>query len=1050
MNRIKSGIDEKFDSLYQSPEMMHKLHILIERLDSNGLVSQLDNLEKNLNSRLIALANRQNTMPNMDKIERLFNEIRVSSKLSVERELESVMSRLADTRSTGSGGIVDAKLLDQLNEQIKRLRDTQTPVALNPQLLDKLTETGKRLEMLDTIDGNVSRMHKHLASLSERVGTESKTFGKLIGSGVSDLLANINSLESQSKSAQTKLDTLLEMKDRLAVLIEKLSARMDKHANQLNSRLEGIDDDVAKHVQPILTKLTDLTETYDRLLAELKRSEGGEKLKLLTETSDIKALIDRNDQKLFSDLKALIDRNGQKLLTETSGLKTLIDQKLSTGTSDLKTLIDQKLSAETLETNKLIDRNDQKLLTETLEMKQLIDSNDKSLLETVKSNQAVILEIRDRAARSDELSQLSKTMDKLVMQFDANRTTYENLNKRLDKLDLRIEDLSKRIPTNVEFWNNLDKFRDAFESHSKLTAKDLTEMLDMLKEIKTNTATNNNAPILNSLEKLESRVTERLVKEIRDSQSPKALDTLMSELLKSKSLASVLHRLDLTGKQSDETVQILKRLEKLKLDDLNASTNAKLTDIAKTLKEQLNAKTVIDYIKKNVPGDARVLESVQSVITKLEHNDKSVKNALSKLDAIAETISRPTTTQAQLQTILQILNGDANDVTDKLPNLHRELSELNRLAQTTKQQVSANDTRLDKVLKQLTNSEGTLQQLRANDDRLLDGLKDLNRCRITEQQLAALDAQVNMILKILNGDMNGVSDKFPNVQKEFAEINRLLSDNRKDFANLKTEMVNAVNNSKNEVSSRSEYTHQIILEQLKELKSQLMVSGSGGGTEENDIGKHDALIDKIDLAISLVNSKSESLATKMEKRFDDMTESTKRANDTLNELKSASDRQVIQLTNSLGNLERLVKVIQNDMGKSIRSEQIEQTYRSILSELAAARAEKLDIKDQVESLKKVMTQMTALRRQINRLKNDAVNATTSEPNTTVPSSSIDGQLKELTKQLHDFEANVKLDIRSLLTGIMRGMEMITKDFSPETINSIKQDVKRILEKLEKP
>lgn len=999
VGRLRDDIGERIDSMHQSPDTTNKLRALIETMTSRSITDRLESMERNLNSQLITLRDRHDTLPNTEKLETLLRDAATVSRNALAQEIASIERKVSKLTASYSPILesehrsIVAELNSRVEAALTKLQNDDMISLKHTAVMEKLDDAFTQLQTIDKTNERVEKMHNDVLSLVKdlpnadelRTIRESVTQldDKLVvaDSGIANagvtltkLADNIERLSSAAKRSNDGIDSIIEKHDQLA-------RRVTDSADAISVIKEANDEirENQRSLHDLLVTRTDPEATRQLIEAACStlKDDGADRTTTLAQqlsaldekiTKDVERRVSESvasQEKLYAHLNELGKRSDiDELAAKLTSLRDVLNELKSQTTNNYELAI----TTNREDLNKLYNRfvreldNSEHYISVTNKLKLLSDS------------------VTEELAKSS-----SRLADQLTVVYDSLRIKIQSIGDQTENFTKQLTDSFAKLNTLMtdnpkDMMQKLVEHRDAILTKISENATVIAEIRDAVRnEDKTVNQLNDGltallldsksvlqhqTDVVTRLDKLQSRLQtlqETIpssakfwsdvgeLREMINSNGEKTNKDLSGMLEAVKTISQeVKSRMDTfattIGESRDATIEkanslvaMLEQLEKQIIDKV--VTNVRFGDNFRNLRSALETKIQ--------NGSATMAEQLKSCSAKLDANSAILQrlNGLSDVDFKKLTavdnqrlldIMNEVKAQSNVQPVLECLQA-----TDPPVNLVQRV--IDRLGKNS-ENVESVLARLDRIAETVTSQ--TVAKSSTNEnlvEQLADRLKqDVNYTSINEK-LESILAIINDY-SISNTVEDGDVSELPGLKREFIDL-------RKNMKRGFEDMAASVEAKKLELRQKLEHWGLQTKDGINQLR-ELLTTPNPTGTEENDIEKHD-----VSKAIdSVVIRLSDKLAACQTSLADAITRS-----DTSKDLKLVADT----LSEIDGSVKR-IEVINTDANASIR--RIEMRLSDALStakidELIASMSQhQTDIKDalsrtNIDSTKSEMDQL---------------------------------------------------------------------------------------------
>lgn len=947
VGRVRDDIGERIDSMHQSPDTTNRLRSLIETMTSRSLTDRLESMERNLNSQLITLRERHDTLPNTEKLETLLRDATTVSRNALTQEIASIERKISKLNASTSPTFESEHLVAELNSRVEaaltKLRDDDTTSLKHTAVMEKLDALLTQLQTIDKTNERVEQARNEVVSLVKdlpnadelRTIRESVTQldDKLVtaDSGISNagvtlttLTKNIELLSSEAKRSNDGIDSIIERHDQLAQRVTDSANAMSaiKTANEeIQKNQRSLHDMLVTRTDPEVTR-----QLIDAACSTLK-ADGADR------TATLKQQLSVLDEKLAKDVERLVGdsvASQEKLYERLNELGKQANanefaEKLASLNNTVNELKSQTARNCELVTNhedldRLYDRfvreldNSEHYVSVTNKLKLASDSITEELAKSSSrlADQLTIMYDSLRSKIQSVSEQSENSAKQLTDSFAKLHTLMTDSPKEMaQKLVEHRDALLAKISENATV---IAKIRDAVSNEDKTVNELNTGLTALLQDSKS--VLQRQSDVVARLDKLQSRLQtlqETIpsstkfwsdvgeLRELIHSNGEKTSHDLSGMLETIKTVSQeVKSRMDAfattIGENSNATIEkanslvaMLKQLEKQIIDKV--VTNVRFGENFRNLRASLETKIQDE--------SAAMTEHLNSCSAKLDANSAILQRLsglsdvdFKKLTAVDNQrlldIMNEVKAQSNVQPVIECLRTD-----DPPTNLVQRV--IDRLGKNS-ENVESVLARLDRIAESVT-SQTAAKSSETLVTQLADRLKQ-------DVGYTSINTKLESILAIINdySISNTVDDsdmsELPGLKREFIDL-------RKNMKRGFEDMAASVEAKKLELRQKLEHWGLQTRDGINQLR-ELLTTANSTGTEENDIEKHD-VSKAIDSVVVRLSEKLAACQTSLVEAINrsDTSKELKLVADTLTEIDGSVKRIDITTTDANTSIRRM-------------------------------------------------------------------------------------------------------------------------------------------------
>ncbi len=568
-------------------------------------------------------------------------------------------------------------------------------------------EIEAKLQGLDIEKSNLKKVEEDIRVISQSARDVNKQIEFIAGAkeGFNEMSLNMNYLKESIKGLKGESAEILQnFSARLKERSRELTAEFTDQMNKLRESIENKEDILVNNSRQ---KLMDLTDTYERALAEMDQR--------VTDTGEI----------LLQNFKVRIDGIA-KSVEGASNLQNQIEVlKLSLNDLEGKVFSDikQRSSAVENEIQNSINALYSKVSTVEANM------ND-SKTKLVKSFETEVEKVR---SEMDNLSIHAITKRDEIVQ--ASRREAEEVMKVINNFEERFMEFETRIINtadikNSEMRKNGDQMKEEFSGMERRLAEIKSEILNYEDQNKIFSKTEAlMREVDSSIEKLNRMLLESqkeaqyLEKFFTDMDQIKELSRDFDREIrayqnKKEKLADIEGEIRTLQEMSDHAMEktVVLRDEFSKIDAVSSRIDALVESYAGLETRIRELHEYEDVITRNLDSVNKADILIQSVEGKINSFQKVVDRSEKRVDKINQNIRGV----EENLLILKTREGDIKEIKDKF----NELDGLSEIMEVRVKQIQAMFNKVEKLRDEISSTDSHLQELFSETDRKMRQFAD--------------------------------------------------------------------------------------------------------------------------------------------------------------------------------------------------------------------------------------------------------------------------------------------------------------------------------------
>ena len=678
MSKWKDEID-KFSALKEEIQKHEQLLVELEakkleidklKEDKEKHSNLLSELENKISS--IESSNDSEQMKGrVDELQRLFDTLSVSIE-NIDKKIisiESINAKHTSDISKNSEAIdkVINGTLSTLKNDILSITDSKikTIETKNSNIEEKVISIENTVKDIKTMKEELNRINDAIIAINKLKSSMDNTILSIkeeISTKNSELTSLINDKENKHntslKELNEKIEALAVIKtniDNIAKKIKELNDNSELNIKELNELSNKVNANETNHIESI-------KEIKDELIGTRTSIQS-----LAKEMSSIRSSTDTNINKLSESIennKKEQDSNIINIKNEINGLISKVDSKDTTHNENIKVITNElrgaNASIQSLESKLTSINNSLNKLKDLSQWKDSIDSQINSLNDISKDVASIKEKMNDTQSQQNYINDIDKINKELTIIKDNNANQIVDINKAIDTLKVKIEELSglkgileEKITLAIkEVHEKYDKLPTSINDIEKTISSHSTSMSNIFTSL-------NQIEVLSDIVKTNDSKTSLVINEINTklSELQNTINTSISSLeSKTKDLTTSLT--SHITKENQRTSNLELSIQSLHSNPSEGITNEDFNSLKSSIQSQIDNLSQLLKAKSSSDISKELLDINNQLTYMRSNNIKSLSDINTSIDQLFQKTKHITEEAEKYNSELQTMKSD--------------------------------------------------------------------------------------------------------------------------------------------------------------------------------------------------------------------------------------------------------------------------------------------------------------------------------------------------------------------------------------------------------